>query len=343
MKYTILALTILIFFSSCRKEEILLETDRVSDKTFVNGLRVDGHKYDNLVIENCTFTNKGLLLGEVKNVTVRNCSFSKINGSGIRLGIIGFTEGLRIENCTFNGISENGIYSYENAKDCFITGCKFENMALSDIGGAMGQLHHAIYWTSKNVSISNNHFIAGEQEFSDAISIRSSGIISENIIQDFYASGLTYYSDHPGEDSLVIENNFLFNNSYSMTINSNGNKANHNKNIIVRFNTIVQEKHYSMYFSPEFENSVNLFVYGNIIVNPSETYFDKKYDIPDIYSNLMSPTDIGFIDMNSGNLHLTNTSIANAFCAGLTDYPIIDIDGDIRIQTNLDAGADENN
>ena len=47
--------------------------------------------------------------------------------------------------------------------------------------------------------------------------------------------------------------------------------------------------------------------------------------------------------MNSGNLHLTNTSIANSFCVGLTDYPLIDFDGDIRLQTNLDAGADENN
>jgi len=61
------------------------------------------------------------------------------------------------------------------------------------------------------------------------------------------------------------------------------------------------------------------------------------------YSNLKSSSDIGFVDIINGNLHILPTSQAVNYCSGLTNYPTTDIDGEIRNSITLDAGADDVN
>ena len=327
----------------CKKEVKLSSTKLVTGQIFTEGLRVDGHEFDSLVIENCTFEGKPLTISNADYVIVRNCTFHDIDKLGVWVGVYGEAKNVLIDNCSFENIGGNGIDSHENAPNGTITNCIFKNTALSDIDAAMGQPHHAIYWKGKNVRITQCSFIGGEQEFGNAISVRSSGLISGNRVQGFPKNAITYFSDHPGEDSLIIENNFLWNNTYSISLTTNGNEAYFNKNIVIRFNSLIQSENYSIYISNEFKNLTNVFIYGNIIVNPTDEYFKKFDDYAQFSLNLKSNDDIGFVDMSNGDLHLKNSSIGNGYCDSLTFFPLTDIDGETRIQMNLDAGADEIN
>jgi len=204
----------------------------------------------------------------------------------------------------------------------------------------MAQPHHAIYWKGKNVRIEGNYFEARSQPFGNAISVRSSGIVRNNIILNSPKNGIMYYSNHPGGDSLFIENNFLINNTYGISVASLGNEEYHNKNVIIRFNSIIQDNNYSIYISEKFENTTSFGIYGNILVNPTENYLRTFYEVAGIYDNLERTSDIGFINAASGDLHLKADSEAIGFCTGLTDFPTFDIDGDLRNPAQLNAGAD---
>lgn len=332
-----------ILLLGCSKEEIPTSFDDISGQIFEKGLRIDGHEYDGLIIQNCTFKNKSLNIGDVQNVVVRNCVFENIDENGIKVGFIGEASNIVIEACTFREIGFNGIDSHERAINCTIKDCSFENVALSQVGAAMGQPHHGIYWKGKNVTISGNQFTNGDQPFGNAISVRSSGLIRGNRIEGAVKNGIMYYADHPGDDSLIIENNFISNSTfYSIILGGNGNTANHNDNVIIRFNSTFQSENESIYIGQEFENT-NIEIYGNIFVNSSGNYYKTFSPVTNTHTNLESSTDVGFIDLTGGDLHISPSSSANGFCNGLTDFPIIDIDGEGRLTNNLDAGADEIN
>jgi hypothetical protein len=208
----------------------------------------------------------------------------------------------------------------------------------------MGQPHHGIYWKGKNVTITGNKFTTGNQPFGNAISVRSSGHISGNKIDGAAKNGIMYYANHPGGDSLIIENNFITNSTfYSIIMASDENHANHNSNVIIRFNSCVNSENESIYIGQDFENTTNISIYGNILINSNGNYYKTFFSITDIYSNLESTFDIGFNNMSNGDLHLTGTSTAIGFCNGLINFPNVDIDGHTRQTINLDAGADEIN
>jgi len=338
----------LLFISSillsCSKEETPDVTDYLFNKTFENGLKIDGHEFDSLVIENCTFHNKSLRLGNVKNVTIRNCTFEDISFDGIKIGFIGDASNIIVDGCTFKNIGYNGIDSHERALNCTIKNCHFENVALSEVGAAMGQPHHGIYWKGKNVLITGNTFLNGDQPFGNAISVRSSGVVSKNTIRNAVKNGIMYYANHPGSDSLIIENNFITNSSfYSIIMGSDGNLSNHNQNVIIRFNSCAQTENESIYISESFETTTHISIYGNVLVNPTGEYYKTFFTVNDVHSNLTNTSDIGFINIENGDLHILPTSAANGFCNGLSDFPTTDIDGETRTTTNLDAGADEIN
>ncbi|XOV69020.1 MAG: right-handed parallel beta-helix repeat-containing protein [Fluviicola sp.] len=342
MKSTLLACCIISFsfLSGCIKKDDLEPTSYVSGETFTTFLRVDGHHFDSLVIENCVFDGATLSIGNADYVTVRNCTFKNMKWDGIKVGFIGPASNIRIENCTFENIGYNGIDSHENAPNGVITGCSFKNVALSQTGAAMAQPHHAIYWKGRNVLIEKCKFTGANQPFGNGISVRSSGIVRQNVISGFPKNGIMYYSNHPGGDTLLIENNFLFDNEYSITLGTLGDLSLHNENVIIRFNSMVQSENYSMYVSGDFETTTNIEIYGNIAVNQSQEYIRTFYDLP-IYSyNLTTSEDIGFINMTNGDLHLTATSQAIGFANLAPDIPSVDIDGDLRINP-INAGADE--
>ncbi|MFK8044107.1 MAG: right-handed parallel beta-helix repeat-containing protein [Crocinitomicaceae bacterium] len=338
------ALFLIMLLFSCTKEELASSVENIIGQNFDSGLKIDGHQYDGLLIENCTFTNNSLRLGNVTDVLIRNCTFEDIGFDGIKLGFIGEVSNIIIEDCTFKNIGFNGVDSHERAPNCTIRNCYFENIALSEVGAALAQPHHGIYWKGKNVDINGNTFVNGSQPFGNAISVRSSGKVRNNTIFNPAKNGIMYFANHPGNDSLIIENNFVVNpNFYSIICASDGNLSNHNENVIIRFNSTSQSENQSIYIAGDFETTTSIQIYGNLFVNSTADYFRTFYDIDSIFSNLTSTTDVGFVNASEGDLHLTSTSAAIGFCDGLGQFPSTDIDGEVRTSINLDAGADERN
>ncbi len=344
MKPSLFLLATLLFLFACNKEETPDVFDLISNQSFDRGLKIDGHEYDSLIIENCSFTTKPLRIGNVQGVVIRNCTFENIGFDAIKLGFIGEVSNITIKGCTFKNIGYNGIDSHERALSCTIKNCSFENVALSEVGAAMGQAHHGIYWKGKDVLITENTFVRGDQPFGNAISVRSSGVVSRNMIFGAAKNGVMYYANHPGSDSLIIENNLISNPTfYSIIMGSDGNLSNHNENVIIRFNSAAQSENESIYVAEDFESTTNISIYGNALVNSTGNYLKTFFSINDIYSNLTSTSNIGFVDMEAGDLHITPSSAANGFCDGLSEFPDTDIDGESRVSTSLDAGADEIN
>ncbi|MEX1002378.1 MAG: right-handed parallel beta-helix repeat-containing protein [Crocinitomicaceae bacterium] len=339
MNKVVLISTLLLLFS-CKKNHYISETDQLVNQNFTQNVRVQGHEFDGLLIENCVFDGGELYISDVDSVTVRNCTFKNQKKNGMRIGFGGEASHIIIENCSFKNIGSNGIDSHEDAPNCSIKGCYFENCALSDIGAAMGQPHHCIYWKGKNVKIIENEFITGEQLNGNAISHRSSGLIARNKIKGAKKYGIMYFADHPGGDSLIIENNILYECANGIALSTPGILDYHNKWVDVRFNTIYDAETYSVFISDDYESTTNISVYGNILVQSNERYIQHYFEIDTSY-NLTSTTDIGFINAKQGDLHILSNSEAAGFCDGLTKFPLIDIDGDLRTSTNLDAGADE--
>ena len=329
-----------LFLCGCKKTQTLEPTDHLSGETFHTDLRVVGHEFDGLIIENCVFDGGELYLSEVDSVVIRNCTFRNQKKNGIRIGFGGQASRITVEESSFTDIGYNGIDSHEDAPDCIIRNCYFENCALSDIGAAMGQPHHAIYWKGKNVQILNNEFRTGEQRTGNAISHRSSGIISGNIIFNANKFGIMYFADHPGGDSLFIENNFLVKCANGIALATPGNLSYHNKNVHVRFNSLYNADTYSIFVGAEYESTTDVQVYGNVVVQSDGNYLQTSFPV-NTFNNLTSTNDIGFVDASNGDLHLKSSSSAIGFCSGLTSYPVSDIDGDSRNSATLDAGADE--
>lgn len=328
---------------SCQKEDRLEVTNLVTNQTFTEDLRVQGHEFDSLIIKDCVFNGATLNIGDADYVKVENCQFKNIKNNGIKVGFIGPANSIEISNCTFENIGYNAIDSHEDAEFGVIHHCVFKKVALSDVGAAMGQPHHAIYWKGKDVHIYSNVFEGDGQNFGNGISVRSSGTIEMNRITGYPKNGIMYYANHPGYDTLLIQNNYVWGNEYGITLASQGNESWHNANVIVRFNSVVCEKNRVLYVGQEFEGNTNIEVYGNILINPEGEYFKSFYDFDTAhyFMNLESKENIGFIDYNAGNLDLLPESIAQDYCAGMTNFPDIDIHGEPRESSTLNAGADE--
>lgn len=338
---TSLLLLLVFFMVSCKQEPVLETVADLTGQAFPYGLKIDGHEFDSLTIENCQFTKRGLRIGNVDHLLIKNCTFKDIDYNGIAVGFIGPSEHIRIEDCSFENIGFNAIDSHEDAPRCEIRNCTFFNSAQSQTGAAMAQPHHAIYWKGKEVLIEDNLFTGGDQKFGNGISVRSSGIVRRNTILGFPKNAIMYYANHPGGDSLLIENNFLAGNQFSITVASPGILTWHNKRVIIRFNSMFQEKNHSLSIGAIFGTSTTFEVYGNAVVNKGGEFFKTFFDIPTLYSNLTSSEDIGFQDPDSGDLHLVSGSEAIGFCTGLDRFPSDDIDGDTRSFGQQNAGADE--
>ncbi|MGB1104288.1 MAG: right-handed parallel beta-helix repeat-containing protein [Crocinitomicaceae bacterium] len=243
----------------------------ISSQEFDDILKIDGHEFDSLIIENCTFRGGGLSIGDADNVVVRNCRFEDIRHNGIKVGFTGPASDILIEDCFFDGIGFNAIDSHREAPNGTIRGCTIKNAGLSETGTAMAQPHHGIYWKGKDVLIEENRFEAGNQPQGNAISVRSSGIVRKNVIIGAPKNGIMYYSNHPGSDSLLIEHNFLAYNTYGISCATLGNEECHNQNVIIRFKTVLQETNYNLYIAAGFQNTTVFSIYGNLFVNPTET------------------------------------------------------------------------
>lgn len=95
--------------------------------------------YDRLIIENCSFRNKPLNIGNIKNGLIKNCVLEDIKENGLKIGLIEDASSITVKGCVFKTINYNGIDSYEKALNCTIKDCNFKDVVLSEIAAEMGQ------------------------------------------------------------------------------------------------------------------------------------------------------------------------------------------------------------
>jgi len=186
----------------------------IENLVLTDTLSLEGHKYDNTLIRNVTILNvkgDGIVLRDVDNVRIENCTIHDITGSGIRMSMSGSTSNVTIVNNDIYNIGRNGINAgqrHENGVDhtnLKIIGNRVDNTGTS---GSEGLLH-GMYIQGSDFLIEGNQITNSTD--GNAISVRTSGTIRDNVIDGTGKSGISYYADHMRgpTDTLVIENNVV--------------------------------------------------------------------------------------------------------------------------------------
>ncbi|MEO1450666.1 MAG: right-handed parallel beta-helix repeat-containing protein, partial [Bacteroidota bacterium] len=336
-----------------------------------NTIRLTSPEWNNTLIKNCTIHdtgngNDGIFLRDVRNVRIENCTIYNIDGQGgIRLSISGNgTDSVVIIQNTIFDVQENGINAPQRSQNSpplnqdhlQIIGNTIYNTGL----GADNGLHHAIYCQAADFLIKDNT-IFGIRD-GNGISVRSSGIISGNVVSGSSKaekSCIRYFSDHMtgNSDSLLIENNILWNNVPNghvldifdhapLYTNSNGD-SHVVKRFNIRFNTAVSlvTDAFALRISDDYESpTYTLRADGNLLVNTAtlancasvpgsiQAHANLLKDNLDHFASQTTPYDFHLNTMHQA-VNFVGDSTAN--------FPLVDIDGDMRNPAELDAGADE--
>lgn len=192
----------------------------IENATYDSTLRLTGGDWNNTLVRNVVIENvdgNGVFLRNVKNITLENVTIRNVSGDGIKLSTEGSTSNVVISNSNISRIGEDGINAgqrYQKGVDhpgLEIIGNTIDQTGLN--GGADG-LRHGIYVQSTNALIEGNHVTNSVD--GNGISVRSSGIVRDNLVESSSKSGIAYYADHMGRNgNLVIENNTVVDSGYS--------------------------------------------------------------------------------------------------------------------------------
>lgn len=315
----------------------------IQDSVFTTTFDMLGSSWDNAIIKNCTFKNTilsdGLRIANANNVTIDSCTFYNIQGNGIRLHPIGVSEGVIIKNCRFDSIYGNGILADEQHRNTQILNNTFNWIGLDTTSTLQGAPHHGIYFTGSNYLISGNHIHHVFNNNGCCVSVRSNGIVRNNVLSNALKNGISYYSDHPNvENRLLVENNIVYNCQRGMNIADGGEP--YVDSTVIRFNTFITEDYMNVSIGSGL--SMNIDIYGNVLIRKDGSTVYLWGDSPfNSSTNVVSSGDIGFVDFLNHDYHITNLSTAFSFANGLTDFPTQDFENDTRDFSRLDAGADQ--
>jgi len=334
----ILIFLILLLFSNRIKSQIVIQ-----DSVFTTTLDLVGSSWNNATIKNCTFRNTilsdGLRIANANNITIDSCTFYNIQGNGIWLHSSGISDGIIIKNCTFDSIYGNGILSAEQHINSQILNNQFNWIGLDTVSASQGAPHHGIYFCGNDFLISGNYIRNIYNNNGNCVSVRSNGVVRNNILSDATKNGISYFSDHPNVgNSLLIENNIVYNCQRGVTVVDGGDS--YVDSAIIRFNTLITNNFMNISIGAGLIMTNE--IYGNILIRKDGStiyiWAESSYDST---KNVLSNDDIGFIDFLNHDYHITNLSSAFSFATGLTEYPSHDFENDIREFTRLDAGADQ--
>jgi len=191
----------------------------IENLVLTDTLVLSGHEWDNTLIRNVTIQNvssgDGITLRDVNNIRIENCTIKNVDGTGIRLSQGGSTENVTIVNNSITNTGCNGISSGQD----FDAG--FDQLNLQIIGnyidgtGLNGSWsnpdYHGMYIQSTDFLIKDN--VVFNSKDANALSVRSSGVITGNLVDSADRAGVTYYSDHMTglSDTLIVENNVFLN------------------------------------------------------------------------------------------------------------------------------------
>jgi hypothetical protein len=339
IKTVFIAIFLLVFMIQA-KAQVLIE-----DSIFVQSLDIYGHTWDNAIIKNCTFKNTilsdGIRIADANNVIIDSCVFYNIEGNGIRLHSSGVSDGVIIKNCTFDSIYGNGVLAQEQHINTQILNNKFNWIGLDTVGASIGQPHHGIYFCGNDFLISENQIQNIYNNYGNCISVRSNGIVRNNVVFNATKNGIVYFSDHPFVgNNILIENNIVYNCQRGIRISDGGEP--YVDYSVVRFNTVISTDYMCVSIGPSLD--MNIDIYGNILVRTdgNSNHIWAESPVNETH-NVFSDEDVGFVNYINNNYHITEQSIAYAFATGLLDFPLTDFENDIRNSNRLDAGADQFN
>ncbi|WP_209319629.1 right-handed parallel beta-helix repeat-containing protein [Ancylomarina longa] len=318
----------------------------IENQVFTETATFYGHENDSLVIRNCTFENingEGLILGDVDEVIVEDCTFRNITGNAVRFATTRTSNNIRIENNEIYDIDNCGILTQEGHVHVNILNNRIYRVALNAEKGP-----HGIYLIGKDFLVEGNTIHDVGSGPAAGITTRTYGKISRNKIYNVTGSGIDYSSDHPGYGGkLLIENNIIYDNDRKGIHLMGGPADSKIGSAIIRFNTVLSNNdEMAVWVDSGYYMDATFEVYGNILINTSgaENYLfvSPQHALDFEGYNLTGTKDMGFVDFEGRNLHITSTSDAVNYVDGATDYPEYDFDGsDLREQVSQDAGADE--
>ena len=315
----------------------------IQDSVFTTTLDMNGSKWNNALIKNCTFKDivlsDGIRIADADSITIDSCYFYNIQGNGIRLHPSGGSNGIQISNCVFDSIYGNGILAAEQHRNTKILNNRFNWIGLDTVSSENGAPHHGIYFTGYNYLIEGNRISNIYNAKGNCISVRSNGIVRNNVVWGATKNGIDYYSDHPAVGSLLlIENNIVYDCARGIKIQDGGES--YVDTSIIRFNTVIIANNMCVGIGPSL--SMDIDIYANILVREDGNQYKIWAESPfDSAKNVLSNGDIGFVDFNNNDFHIIPGCIADSYATGLTDFPTVDFEGDIRTVSDLDAGADQ--
>jgi Ca2+-binding RTX toxin-like protein len=316
----------------------MAEYTRVIENLILNDtLSLSGHEWDNTLIRNVTIRNvssgDGITLRDVNNVRIENCTIDNVEHTGIRLALDGSTEDVIIVNNSITNTGANGIsagqdYSRgEDQKNLQIIGNYIENTGLN--GGTNEPDHHGMYIQCTDFLIKDNYIVNSTD--ANALSVRSSGVITGNLIDGAERCGVTYYADHMTgpSDTLVIEDNVFLDCRESIVNLLVPDVDNVVGAYVIRNNVITDTSNTAIRYSDVTRLGIDPDVYGNELVSDSQA----AALINSLADEKMASTDAGVTD--TGGTTDTSTDTTNTVTGTSGDDVLSGTDG----ADTLDAGA----
>lgn len=184
----------------------------IKGKTFKDeALFIEG---DDVILDDCEFTGtphdeegsvvEAMIMSMGSRLSVRGCYLHAISGSGIVLRSTEPSIGASIEYNTLLDIRDNGIMSKEGNYDVII-----RHNELFNVGQNANGKFHPMYIKSPDTLVLENTIIGTK---GNGISMRSSGTVSKNIIDNAGKSCVRYFpdGDRGASDILYINDNQLY-------------------------------------------------------------------------------------------------------------------------------------
>ena len=184
-------------------------TNIIEGKTFEDTLVLDGSKYDNTLIINCTFKNidgDGITVRNADNVTIANNTISDVSGTGVRMAMAGSSDNVTVIDNDISNIGDNGISAGENHSNLRIIGNTIDNAGTNGDhkeGNSPTPDMHGMYIQAKDYYIADNYVTNSTD--GNGISLRSTGVVENNLVEHSGKSGIAYYSDHPAGPSDTVQ------------------------------------------------------------------------------------------------------------------------------------------
>lgn len=323
----------------------------IEDQVFTETLHLDEGD-DNTLIINATFQDidgSGIMIRNVSNVYIKNCTVHDVTEDGIVLRSTGSTHNVTIDGCTIYNTGFNGILAKQNEEEKVDhSNLVIKNNTLHDIGTT--EYDHGLYIFSTDSLIENN-VVAGTT--GNGISLRSSAIVRGNKVSDTQGSCIKYYSNHAAgaSNALYIENNVCH-----LVDEGDGDPGISLRRAIeasedwlvedyyIRFNTVVLRTadRYGIEVESAAFDARRVELYGNLVINTEDEAktINPQY-VDYLSSNYTSTSLAGLIISNKSpyDFQLKANSPARYYASTEPRFPATDINGAMRTASYLDAGA----